>query len=204
MQFRLFSTLQEEVFKGIKELENSSLELTPIENKDGIWFKREDSFILGNVCGAKARQANNIIKNSDKNLVVTVGSKTSPQIMIVAHLCKLYNKKCVCFTTSGKITEELTTAQRDGAEIKQQKNIRYTNVANFHAKKFADENDALLVPFGMDTLESVILTAYQVKNLPQEINTIVISAGSGLNLSGLIWGLRYFGRINIKVSLRVV
>lgn len=178
--------------------------LTPVENVGGRYFKREDKYKIFDVCGAKARQAYYLISKSTKDTIITCGSRVSPQIQIVANICKHLNKKCICFTNYGSITHELQSAIDDGAEIKQDKRWIYNNVVIYHAKQFVKENPNVeYIPFGMESMESVRQTAYQVKNIPPNVNSIVIVAGSGLNLCGILWGIKVFNKpIKVK-AIRV-
>jgi len=188
----------------MQEILNWNEDLTPIEKRNGIYFKREDLFKVFDVCGAKSRQAYYLISKSKKDTIITCGSRVSPQIQIVANICKHLNKKCICFTNWGKITQELQSAIDDNAEIKQDKHWIYNNVVIYHAKQFCEQNPNVeYIPFGMESLEAVKQTAYQVKNIPNNIKNIVVVAGSGLNLCGILWGCKIFNKnIHIK-AIRV-
>ena len=175
-------------------------ELTPIESINGYYFKREDYYKIYDVCGAKSRQAYLLIKNSPKTTIVTCGSRVSPQIQIVANICKYLKKKCICFTNRGSITNELQSAINDGAEIKQNDKWIYNNVVIHHAKKYCEEHkECEYIPFGMESLDAIKQTAYQVQNIPNHISHIVICGGSGLNLCGVLWGIKLYNK-NIKVT----
>ena len=65
-----------------EEIKNMNEELTPVELHNGIWFKREDKFKVFDVCGAKTRQAYYLISKSNKEEIVTCGSRVSPQIFV--------------------------------------------------------------------------------------------------------------------------
>lgn len=176
------------------DISNINEELTPVEFVNGIYFKREDKFKIFDVCGAKSRQAYYIIKNSNYDTICTCGSRLSPQIQIVANICKHLNKKCVCFTNRGKLTEELKSAISDGAEIIQNDKWIYNNVVIYHTKEYCTKNNVFYVPFGMESLEAIKQTAFQVKNIPNNVKNIVIVAGSGLNLCGVLWGLKIYNK----------
>lgn len=196
-QLNLF---EKEYENYMNEILSWNEQLTPIENIDGQLFKREDKFKIFDVCGAKSRQAYYLISKSRKPIIVTCGSRVSPQIQIVANICKHTGKKCICFAPYGKITDELQSAIDDGAIIKQEKNWFYNNVIIHHAKKYCEEHtDCEYIPFGMESLEAVRQTAYQVKNIPNDVKSIIVVAGSGLNLCGIMWGCKVFNKnIHIK------
>jgi len=203
-QLDLFENSTNDINAYMSEILNWDYELTPVEIHDNIFFKREDKYKVFQVCGAKSRQAYYLISNSKKDMIVTCGSRVSPQIQIVANICKHLNKKCICFTNYGKITNELSSAISDNALIMQDKHWIYNNVVIYHAKKYCQENpECEYIPFGMESLEAVRQTAYQVKNIPDNIRTIVVVAGSGLNLCGILWGCKIYKKdIHIK-ALRV-
>lgn len=193
----LFGEYIPDCFNDFLEIE---IQLTPVEKRGDYYFKREDLFTIFDVCGAKARQAYNLIKNSNNDVICTAGSKTSPQIQIVSNICYHLNKKCYCFTTCGKLTPELEIAKKFGANIvTKDKKWLHINVVIHHLQKFCNENNYFEVPFGMQCWEAVKTTALQVKNIPQNVHSILITAGSGINLCGVLWGIKLFKR-NIKVK----
>lgn len=175
-------------------------ELTPVCKIGDCFVKRDDLFEVFDVVGAKARQAYGIITKSDCDTVVTAGSRFSPQIQIVANICKHLGKKCRCHTINGKDTEELLIAIGDGAEIIHHKDTWHNNVIIKRAMVDAEQNKCLYVPFGMESWESIYQTALQVKNVPDDVEHIVITAGSGMNLCGVLWGLKLLGRSDVRVT----
>lgn len=62
-QLNLFN---EQISEYMNEMLNWTEPLTPVEQKNGRWYKREDKFKIFDVCGAKARQAYYLISNSKK------------------------------------------------------------------------------------------------------------------------------------------
>lgn len=183
-----------------RNFDKETPELTPVYRVNDYWVKRDDLYQVFDVVGAKARQAYGIISKSDKDTVVTAGSRFSPQIQIVANICKNLNKKCRCHTIRGKDTEELKIAIGDGAQIIHHEDTWHNSVIIARAKKDAEENNCLNVPFGMESWESIYQTALQTKNLPKEVKHIVITAGSGMNLCGVLWGLILTNRTDVKVT----
>ena len=175
--------------------------LTPVQKiANSRYYKREDKYQIFGVCGAKSRQAYHLIKNSNKDTIITCGSRVSPQIEIVANICKYLGKKCLCFTNNGAITKELQHAIDDGATIVQNRKWIYNSVVIHHAKEYCSEHpEAEYIPFGMESWEGVRQTAYQLKNIPDDVKNIVVVAGSGLNLCGILWGIKIFNR-DIKVK----
>ena len=118
-------------------------------------------------------------------------------------ICKHLGKKCTCFTNRGKLTEELISAKNDGANIIQNDKWIYNNVVVYHTKEYCNTHDCEYIPFGMESFQAVKQTAYQVKNIPDSINHIIIVAGSGLNLCGVLWGLKIFNKKCNVTAIRV-
>jgi 1-aminocyclopropane-1-carboxylate deaminase/D-cysteine desulfhydrase-like pyridoxal-dependent ACC family enzyme len=195
MQVSLFETddmiISEEV---------SDVVLTPIQRLGEIWVKREDLFNVYGANGAKARSCFYLVEKAKQKgykLITTAGSRKSPQINIVAQICKHLDLKFVAHCPQGELGSELKAAQLAGAEIIQHK-AGYNSVIVARAKTYAEENKGFEVPFGMMCREAVSQTFYQVTKIPTEVERIVIPVGSGMNLCGLLHGLK---RANIKIKV---
>lgn len=166
--------------------------VTPIQKIDDIWVKREDLFIIDGVCGGKVRSAWGLMKNLKANGVegvVTAGSRSSPQINIVATLAKKLDLKCRAHTPEGELSPELVKAQEKGAEIIQHK-AGYNSVIIARAREDAKNLGWTEIPFGMECNEVINQTKQQVVDIPADVKRIVITVGSGMSLSGLLWGLK--------------
>ena len=167
--------------------------LTPIETHGGIRVKRDDLFEIAGVRGGKARTCWALAQGA-KGLV-TAGSRSSPQVNIVAHVAAALGIPCRVHTPCGKLTPELIEAQEMGAEIIQHP-AGYNNVIIARSRHdVANRIGWKEIPFGMECFEAVRQTATQVKNLPRK-GRIVISVGSGMSLSGLLHGLFKLNRTN--------
>jgi|ETNvirnome_2_300_1030623.scaffolds.fasta_scaffold12594_2 1-aminocyclopropane-1-carboxylate deaminase/D-cysteine desulfhydrase-like pyridoxal-dependent ACC family enzyme len=162
--------------------------ITPIEQKDSYWIKRDDTYNIANAWGGKARSCWELSKKATKGLV-TAGSRHSPQINIVAHIAKELKLPFNAHTPQGPLGEELTQAQSLGAKIIQHK-AGYNTVIIARAKQDALENDYTYIPFGMECWEAVKQTANQVQNIPVGVKRIVISIGSGMSFCGVLQGLQ--------------
>jgi len=169
--------------------------LTPIEFKDGLYFKREDLFEFNGLRGAKVRAALYLIDKTRQQgykTVTTVGHRKSPQIQIVGEICEHFGLNFVGHTPQGKLPEAFNKYN-----IIQHK-AGYNNVIASRCHSYAIENNCFEVPFGMVTRECIMLTAEQVLNIPKEVKRIVIPVGSGVNLCGLLLGFRKY-KINIPI-----
>jgi 1-aminocyclopropane-1-carboxylate deaminase/D-cysteine desulfhydrase-like pyridoxal-dependent ACC family enzyme/DNA modification methylase len=170
-------------------------EITPVEKIDNIYFKRDDKFSIGGGKGGKVRTCWHLAQGA-KGLV-TAGSRSSPQVNIVAQIAKKLGIPCRAHTPQGALSPEVKMAQQAGAEIIQHK-AGYNNVI---IKRASDDAEALgwtNIPFGMECEEAVEMTARQVENIPADIKRIVVPVGSGMSLSGILHGLKNFG-LNIPV-----
>lgn len=173
--------------------------LTPIQEISGIFVKRDDLFVVNGVRGGKVRSCYSIIsKNKDKYAgVCTAGSRQSPQISIVHAVAKHFNLQSVAHCPQGELSENLKQDKATGCNIIQHK-AGYNNVIIARAREYAQANNFLEIPFGMECPEAVTLTARQVENIPNDVKRIVVPLGSGMSLCGILHGLIKFNK-NIKV-----
>jgi 1-aminocyclopropane-1-carboxylate deaminase/D-cysteine desulfhydrase-like pyridoxal-dependent ACC family enzyme len=169
--------------------------LTPIEKYGEIFIKRDDLFEIAGVRGGKARTCW-FLSRGAKGLV-TAGSRMSPQVNIVAQIAKHLNIPCHIHTPTGKLSPEVQDAVNSGATLTQHK-AGYNNVIKARAKEDAIKNNFTLIPFGMECEEAVNQTRKQVANIPKEVKRIIIPVGSGMSLSGVLWGLKD-NNLNIPV-----
>jgi 1-aminocyclopropane-1-carboxylate deaminase/D-cysteine desulfhydrase-like pyridoxal-dependent ACC family enzyme len=163
--------------------------LTPIEYiaARGLYVKREDTFEIAGVRGGKVRTCWALSQRAVG--LCTAGSRSSPQVNIVAHIAKHLNIPCRVHTPQGELSPELISARDAGATIVQHK-AGYNNVIIARAREDAKRLNWTNIPFGMECWEAVYQTRTQVKDIPKEVKRIVIPVGSGMSLAGLLNGLR--------------
>lgn len=173
-------------------------DLTPVEEIDGVYFKRDDYYMVGKSCGGKVRSCWDLAKNVTKGLV-TAGSKASPQINIVAEIGKKLNLAVRAYTPEGELKPEVKLAAINGAQIFQVQ-AGYNLVIIRRAKDWARCSNYTEIPFGMETKKAIMQTRLQVRNLPFGMfNRIIMPIGSGMSLAGLLWGLN-----DLKVNVPIV
>lgn len=160
--------------------------LTPVEEVDGIYLKRDDLFEVGGARGGKARTCWALSKGA-KGLV-TAGGKYSTQNIVVATIGAHLDIPVHVHTAYGKLTPELRLVKEIGAAVIQHK-PGYTNVIVSRAKLNSIEYGYKYIPFGMDCWEAVHQTRYQVKNLPNA-RRLVVPVGSSMTLSGILHGIK--------------
>lgn len=165
------------------------MRLTPIECRDGIFFKREDKFEFIGLHGAKVRSAYCLIQKAmaqGYTKVTTVGHRKSPQIQIVGELCKHFHLEFIGHTPQGELPEAFSKYNII------QHRAGYNNVIASRCHNYAIENDCFEVPFGMISRDSMMQTAEQVRRFPPGIKRIVVPVGSGVNLCGILLGFRQY------------
>lgn len=163
-------------------------ELTPIEKHDNIFLKRDDYYRVNGVSGGKARTCWYLANQGNKKGLVTAGSRSSPQVNIVAHIARSLRIPCHIHTPSGELLPEVDDAVKAGAKICQHK-AGYNNVIIARAREDAEKNGFTLIPFGMECNEAVNQTKRQVQDIPFEVKRIVVPVGSGMSLAGILHGL---------------
>jgi len=167
--------------------------LTPVEFRGGIWLKRDDAFRIGTAGnGGKVRSCLSIASGARHGLV-TAGSRSSPQVNIVAGVAKALGISCRAHTPRGELGPEVQAAVENGAELVQH-GAGYNTVIVARAREDAQERGWLEVPFGMECAEAVDATRKQVANIPAEARRLVVPVVSGMSLAGILWGLRDLGR----------
>lgn len=175
---------------------------TPVEwypDHGGIYLKRDDLFVApGGAPGGKARTCHSIIMRGlrqrygfDQSTagVVTAGSRSSPQVNIVAQICRSLGVSCRVHTPTGKPGPEVEAAVAAGAE-RVEHFPGYNTVIVKRAEDDARDRGWVLVPFGMDHWEAVHQTA---KETTEEsiagARRIVVPVGSGMSLCGILTGM---------------
>lgn len=191
-----------QVFMELETLvaEGYADELTPVEEHGGHLVKRDDLYSAFGAMGGKARSCQYLCEQALKsglNGLVTAGSKKSPQIQIVSFIAKHYGVPFHAHCPQGELGQELEVAKANGAEIFQHR-AGYNNVIIRRAKDDAEAMGYAEIPFGMECWEAVYQTALQVKSLVEpykqgKFSRIIMPIGSGMSLSGVLWGLLYWG-----------
>lgn len=172
--------------------------LTPIEtrslpNGDPVRVKRDDLYRSpGGAPGGKARTCHAIATTATRGLV-TAGSRSSPQVNIVARIGAAMGLPVRVHTPTGKPGPEVEQAVSYGAQ-RVEHFPGYNTVIVARAREDALQRDWTYVPFGMETPVAVEQTATQLVDLPDDVERIVVPVGSGMSLCGIVAGLRDAGR----------
>lgn len=198
--------------KKITDLEYKLKELTPVQEVGGILVKRDDlfkPFSDAEVNGGKLRQAIHLLlqaKIEGFTRVLTGCSILSPQGPIITVVAKYLGLDCMVFYGG---TNEKSLQSKDmprlvrkyGGEIRLVSSGRHT-VLYHEIKRIKEEKD-FIVEYGMNSKEPKHFisfyetTANQVRNLPDELDHLVIVCGSGITCAGVIYGVKKHNK-NVK------
>ena len=192
-------------------------ELTPIEKiNDNFYVKRDDLFIPYSdlpINGGKVRQCillieNNLnyIKNECNNWVYTSGGILSPQSVILARVCKEYGINFKFFrgcTSTPKSNNLLDICEHLGGVIDSTTKQGFENILNHTIEQHKLNGEKFFhVKFGInvetDRKSIIDSVAEQVKNVPSDIDTIIVPCGSCIMISGIICGVKKYHK-NCKV-----
>lgn len=207
--------------KVVKDLN----ELTPIEEYDGILFKRDDLFQPFDdipLSGGKVRQAICLLQNQkDKikkgynNTVITGTSVQSPQGIIVSRVAKEFGMNSILVfgaTNSESIKKHnlVLNAMNYATRIDTEAGMGYNTVLDRRVRDIMwDEGkDYFHIAFGInleDDQDAIIdSVSRQCENLPDDLDMLVVPAGSGIMLGGIIKGCKKYNKnceiIGIQIS----
>lgn len=178
--------------------EDSAFSITPVERRGQYFVKRDDLFKVAGVRGGKVRTCWYLAQGA-KGLI-TAGSRSSPQVNIVAHIAQRLGIPARCHVPSGKLFPEVEFAKKCGAKIIQHK-PGYNSVIVARAREDARQRKGWVeIPFGMECWEAVRQTAWQVQNIDIRCERIVVPVGSGMTLAGILQGLKHFDLPKIPVK----
>ena len=202
--------------------EKHLMELTPWEKKEGVWFKREDYFAplgYGGPNGSKMRQLIHLFDRHRGNAthVMTAASVLSPQhsmTAIVSHHYGLPGLHIIGATTPEKAERHanILIAKGFGARFEAIP-VAYNPALQ---RRLAERvrPDTFVVPYGITTAADCKVEdlkafhkvgAEQVKNLPEEVETLIVPAGSCNSLTSVLYGLHLYGKKRLQkvVSLGI-
>ena len=197
------------------ELLQKAQELTTIEEYDGVLYKRDDLFIPfpgERLNGGKVRQAINLIYHNLDLIrteyhikVATACGVNSPQGMIVSRVAKAYNLGC--FVGYGNISPKTLAENTFIQHIRQNNgtvesiiNQGFDNAISSRLKKLQEAgtgNNFFIIKFGIEVEKNPIVVnciAEQVKNLPDNIDNLVIPTGSGITAGSILRGIKKYGK----------
>lgn len=186
-------------------------ELTPVQNVKGLLIKREDLFKpFGpySVNGGKLRQCFKLVEMIKDNYkgVITCCSIHSPQAPIAAAVAKHFNLPCiVCY--GGTTIEKCLTQPMPRIAKKYGANIQIISKSGIHkilynkARKIAEDNNLFVIEYGFNIVDysNILLgdISCQVENIPNNLDNLIITCGSGITTIGVLLGLNKYNK-NVK------
>lgn len=192
--------------------------LTPVQEINGLLMKREDlyaPFGRGEVNGGKLRQCmmltdSVLAEDNGIQSLFTYCSIHSPQAPITAASARSHGLPCYIVYGGGK-AENIKSlpmprlAMKYGAQIIIGARSGRHNVLYAATKPLAEKKRGFIVQYGINLngYGDVLLNAVaaQVENIPDEIENLVMTFGSGITASGVMIGLHKFGKMVKNVHL---
>lgn len=200
-------------------------ELTPVEEYNGIYFKRDDLYQPFDdipLSGGKVRQAMKLVQNQLNNIrqfynntVITGTSVNSPQGIIVARVAKEYGVDSILVVGNTSLealkrNNLMKNAMLYATEIDYASRLAYDNVLSARVFDICEERlkDYFFIKFGInldiDKDALVDTVANQCANLPDDLDYLFVPAGSAIMLGGIIKGCRKFNKnphiVGIQIS----
>ena len=176
--------------------------LTPIEEVNGVFLKREDLFEYGGACGTKTRSCLNFMRQAfgkGYTSFCTCGSRDSVQVEIVSTLCEWFGFICHVFIPEGEETSVIKNVSKNHYTTIHRVKAGYNNVIIKRCADFSKEADVFLIPFGMEMECSIAVNMKQVQNIPDNIKRIVVPFGGGVSFTSIFVGLQEAKRFDVEL-----
>ncbi len=183
-------------------------DLTPCQNVNGLWIKRDDLYAPfgdGNVNGGKLRQCMMLVDSvkGSTNGIISCCSIHSPQAPITAATAEYYGLRSVIFYggTSEERLQELEMPRltmQHGADVKIAARTGRHNVLYAKAREHAKKEGLFVVEYGFNITEQPEImfgaVSAQVQNIPDELENLIVTCGSGITTIGIIKGIEAYGK----------
>lgn len=193
-------------------------ELTPVQEVNGLLIKRDDlyaPFGEGDVNGGKLRQCVMLIDsafsagNGAGGGIFTYCSVHSPQAPITAAVARSRGLPCyVVYGASEATIRSLPMprlAMKHGAEIVIAAKGGRHSILYARTKALAEKKKGFIVQYGINLTGygDVLLDAVaaQCENIPDEIENLVMTCGSGITASGVMVGIKKYRKKVKRVHL---
>ena len=191
-------------------------DITPVDNINGIFFKRDDLYIPFDdipLSGGKVRQCQclinnnlNLIRDKYQSTIVSGTGMLSPQGIIISKIANTLGLKSMIYIGN--------TSKESLQNNILMKNIIFAGNGNSYidlSSRFAYENvllstirgdnqiygERFLIKFGINLVDNpdAILDSVgnQVCNLPNDLDYLIVPVGSGVTFAGILLGLKKFG-----------
>lgn len=196
--------------RALDHWEDHLLDLTPVEVGERHWYKRDDAFAplgYGGINGSKLRQLIWLIdraRRAGAPGIVTGASVLSPQVSMTALVARHFGLPCVVVLGATKPAsaikhENVAIAAAAGAEFVYAP-VAYNPALQRSVERLQVEQlpewyrlcYGITTPGAADDAEIEAfhrLGAAQVANLPDEVSTLVMTAGSCNSCASVLYGI---------------
>ena len=199
-------------------MSNLLTELSPVEKRGGLWFKRDDLFAPfgeGGVNGSKLRQLIWLVGKAQEQGykgIIAGAVAGSPQHVMMARVANYFGMKCAVLSgvKNPQKSPMLALAVKYGAEYVpyqcgyaaalQSKAFKLQKTEKYKDYFVVETNITVLEKF--NSLERIrdfhSVGAMQVQNIPDEVDTLILPAGSCNSAVSVLYGLYLYPKPNIK------
>ena len=177
--------------------------LTPVEEHDGIWYKRDDLYCpWGDVNGGKVRQAIRLFENKriyDWPGVVAAVSVHSPTGPVISRVAKEFNTPCIISVGGTKVENldilpMMRLTRYYGAEVRIVAGHGMKNAINARVNEICEETGYHNIDFSHHIYSDADLmfntNSTEVLNIPNELDVLVMSLGVGIQFACVLKGLK--------------
>lgn len=186
--------------------EDHQYDLTPVENHQGIWFKREDAFAplgIGGPSGSKCRQLIWYINKyrEGKTHILSGASIQSPQLLMSAIIGAHYGlpSRLVVYSKPNTVLRHPSPRISAGfGAYFEYASGPYNPILQRKVESLTRPN-SLVVHYGITVSHKTYpaeivrefhsVGAYQVNNLPEDVETVIMPMGSANSICSLLLGL---------------
>ena len=183
--------------------------LTPVEEHNGIYYKRDDLYApYGDVNGGKVRQTIEIFEQCNLGPgVIASTSVHSPSSTIFSRVAKEYDVPCI-IAVGGTKPENLDKlpmmrlCKHFGAEIRIVAGHGMKTAITARIREIQQENGYYNPDFSKHIYshpELMFVNTQQVKNIPDELDVLVVPMGSGIQFANILKGLHEHNKIVKRV-----
>src|SRR4030095_6212414 len=185
-------------------------ELTPVEEHNGIFYKRDDKYMPFTdvpLNGGKVRQICCLLLNNydqilyDGSLVCTATSVNSPQGINVSRVAKEFGFKSLIVFGATKIQTLMKNPmvkwmKEFGSEFDFQCKIAYENALTKRINEIKQTRKLFHIKLriNLESAPDAIINsiANQVQNLPNDLHNLIIPTGSAITAGGILVGLEKY------------
>jgi hypothetical protein len=164
-------------------------DLTPILSvDDGMWVKADHLYSWRDAMGGKARGARRLLEGRQIPGIVSSGSRSSEQALVLAQIARALRARLRFHLPSGSPGESVREAAKIWAELVPH-TPGYASVVRRRAQLDAQSRGWFYIAPGIESEDMIDATASQVRDIPPEVRRIVVAVGSGVSCAGLLRGI---------------